>query len=57
MLADPYGRQFLYLEDNPRPWRSGFAVLSFKDGELLWPELVSVRDRSSIDFRGKVIRV
>lgn len=51
-LAEPMGPQFLYSEDNPRDWRSGFAVLTFKDGELLWPEVVFV-DGDQATFRGK----
>lgn len=57
-LADPYGPQFSnYTELNPLDWRSGFAVLTFKGGELLWPETVWVRKRDEIEFRGEVIRV
>lgn len=56
-LADPWGPQFVYMEDNPRSWRSGFVVLTFHDGELLWPEVVYVRDQGSIVFRGRVIDV
>lgn len=41
-LSDPLGPQFDYLEDNPTPWCSGFAVLTFKDGVLLPPELCEV---------------
>lgn len=56
-LADPWAPAFEYMEDNPRNWRAGFAVLTFHEGELLWPELVSVRDRASVVFRGRVIDV
>lgn len=57
-LADPHGPQFLdYSEDNPRNHRSGFAVLTFVDGELLQPELVLVWDESRVQFRGKLIKV
>lgn len=56
-LADTFGPQFEYLEDNPRPWRSGFAVLTFADGELLYPELCTVRREGVVDFRGKLIKV
>ena len=38
-MADCFGPQFEYIEDNPRNWRSGFAVLTFHRGRLLWPEL------------------
>lgn len=57
-LADAYGDQFRdYTEDSPRDWISGFCVLTFKGGELLWPELVTVRDAGSVQFRGEIIKV
>jgi hypothetical protein len=47
-LAAPYGPQFSdYTELNPVNWRSGFAVLRFKDGRLLWPSLVHVLDEDA----------
>lgn len=54
MLADPCGNQFAYTEDNPVPWCSGFAVLHFRDGLLLPPELVEVIDNAAY-FRGEAI--
>ena len=57
-LADPFGRQFTdYMEDNPRNWRSGFAVLTFHCGRLLWPELVHVLEEGIVEFRGRVYNV
>lgn len=56
-LADPYGPQFRYLEDNPRSWRSGFAVLTFRDGRLMWPELLHVVEPGLAEFRGEWIHV
>ena len=56
-LADPDGPQFDYCEDSPRNWRSGFAVLTIRDGKLLLPELVQVWDEDHIQFRGELIRV
>lgn len=57
-LADPDGPQFVdYLEDNPTGWRSGFAVLTFFRGRLLWPELVHKCADGFVQFRGKVIDV
>lgn len=41
-LAEPGGPQFMYLEHNPVPWASGFAVLTYRNGVLLPPELVEV---------------
>jgi hypothetical protein len=59
-MACPWGPQFVnYTEDNSKDWRSGFLVLTFVDGELLWPEIVRVlseKDRT-VDFRGKIYRV
>lgn len=57
MLAENYGPQFGYLEDGTRNWTSGFAVLTFKDGKLLWPELCAVIAPGEVEFRGKVISV
>lgn len=57
-LADPNGPQFVhYSEDNPKDHRSGFAVLTFRKGELLWPELVHVYSENTVEFRGNLIRV
>lgn len=57
-LADPYGPQFAdYTEDGFRNHRSGFAVLTFRHGSLLWPELAAVRTEGVIDFRGHLIDV
>ena len=57
-LADPGGPQFVdYLEDGHTDWRSGFAVLTFHGGDLLWPELARVKAFHQIDFRGQVLDV
>lgn len=57
-LADPWGPQFNdYMEDGPRNWRSGFAVLTFRNGRLMWPEVVHVVDENHVDFRGELIEV
>lgn len=57
-LADPKGPQFTdYLESNPTNWRSGFVLLTFHAGKLLWPEVVRVVDEHHVDFRGAVVRV
>jgi predicted phosphodiesterase len=54
-LAEPQGEQFAYLEGNPVPWASGFAVLTFdKDGMLLPPELCEVIGETAY-FRGKPV--
>ncbi len=46
-----------YTEGNPCNWRSGFAVLTFERGRLLWPELVHVLDDGLCEFRGKTFKV
>ncbi len=57
-LADPSGPQFVdYLEDGHTDWRSGFAVATFNNGDLLWPEVVRVKEFGKVDFRGCVIDV
>jgi len=57
MLANPDGDQFSdYTEDNPKDWRSGFAMLTYERGQLLMPELVQVwdEDKGEVQFRGKI---
>lgn len=54
-IADVGGPQFSYSEDNPKPWCSGFAVLTFdKQGRLLEPELCRVMYGAAY-FRGEAI--
>ncbi|RTL52883.1 MAG: hypothetical protein EKK40_06960 [Bradyrhizobiaceae bacterium] len=54
-VADTDAKQFTdYTEDNPLNWRSAFCVLTFKDGQLLWPELVTKFDDERFQFRGQV---
>lgn len=56
--AEPVGPQFVnYLEDNPVNWRSGFVVLTYHKGKLLWPEVCAVVDKNHVQFRGQIIRV
>lgn len=57
-LADIEGPQFVdYLEDSPTNWRSGFVVLTFVNGEMLWPEIVAKHSEGKIQFRGEIIDV
>ena len=56
-LAETDGPQFTYAEINPANHRSGFAVLNFFNGQLLWPELVHKFDEDMVQFRGEVIDV
>ncbi len=53
-LSDPLAPQFDYGENNPTPHTSGFAVLTFRGGKLLPPELVEVHDGAAY-FRGEVV--
>jgi hypothetical protein len=57
-LADPDAEAFSdYTEMSPLNWRSGFAVLTFKNGKLLPPELATVWDDKHVVFRGALIAV
>lgn len=57
-LAEPYSAPFVnYTEDAPLNWRSGFVVLTFERGRLLWPEFVYVIEDGLVGFRGKTYRV
>ena len=53
------GDKYIYTEDSPVNWRSGFAILTFVNGELMPPELVQVisEDDGLVFFRGDVISV
>jgi hypothetical protein len=59
MIADPDHRAFLdYTEDSPyKDWRAAFCVLTFQEGRLLPPELVTQWDQNSVVFRGRVIMI
>lgn len=58
-LAPIWGPQFNYQEHNPRNHRSGFCVLTFRKGTMLWPELVTVHDEAKgvVNFRGELLDV
>jgi 3',5'-cyclic AMP phosphodiesterase CpdA len=57
-LADPNGEQFMaYTEDNPKDWRSGFALLSWERGRLMLPELIQVSGEDEFEFRGCINQV
>jgi hypothetical protein len=57
-MAEPFGPQFTdYTEDNARTWRSGFVVLTIRDGRLMQPETVAVVGEDHVDFRGQLIKV
>jgi len=46
-----------YLEGRKTNWQSGFAVLTYRDGVLLQPELALRFDEDSFQFRGEIISV
>lgn len=56
-VADKEHRAFTYHEDSPVDWRSGFALLTYKDGRLMYPELISKWSDKEVQFRGALIRV
>lgn len=55
-IADKEHRAFSYCEDAPLDWRSGFCLLTYRDGRLLMPELVSKWDDNTVQFRGNLIK-
>jgi hypothetical protein len=59
MTADsPRDPQFVnYLEGRKVNWAAGLAVLTYRDGVLLQPELALRYDDNSFEFRGEIIRV
>jgi len=44
-----------YTEDNVVNWQEGFAILHFRGGEYIGPELVHVRPDGKAIFRGSLI--
>jgi hypothetical protein len=58
-LASVDGPQFDYRLGTPSDWRSGFAVITFKDGILMPPEFCTVidEDKELVFFRGKVVNL
>lgn len=59
MMADsPQDEQFVhYLEGKAPNWVSGFVVLTFVNGKLLYPQVVTKHDETHVDFAGKLIAV
>jgi Calcineurin-like phosphoesterase len=58
-LAPIYDDGFQYMEDSPRNWRAGGAVLTFYKGKLMPPELFEVIDEDAglVYFRGEVFKI
>lgn len=55
-LADVHGQHMNYSEDDPKNHCSGFAVLTIKDGKILYPEFCFVIDGVPY-FRGSVLDI
>lgn len=56
-LADKRHRAFTYTEDAPLDWGEGFAYLTYRDGRLMLPELITRFDADHVQFRGQLHRV
>jgi hypothetical protein len=58
-LADVWGQQFAYTEDQTRSHRSGFVVLTYHNSKLMPPELCEVinEEEGLAFFRGKILKV
>lgn len=56
-VADKEHKAFAYHEDSPVDWRSGFALLTYRDGRLMPPELITKMSDNEVWFRGALIRV
>lgn len=55
-LADALGAHNLdYQQGRHGNHRSGFAVLTFRDGQLLMPEIAMKFDEDSFEFRGHIL--
>lgn len=52
LVADPWGPQFEYQENNPSNHDSGLAVISFRNGRMMPPELIEVIEPGIVWFRG-----
>jgi hypothetical protein len=57
MVADKEHRAFTYTQDAALDWRSGFALLTYRDGRLMYPELFTKWDDRTVQFRGALHRV
>lgn len=56
-LAEVDGPHAYYTGNRPTGWRSGFAVLTYREGRLLHPEFVTVVEPGRVSFRGVVYDV
>lgn len=56
-VADKDHKAFIYGEDAPMDWRSGFALLTYRDGRLMLPELINKWSDNAVQFRGQIVKV
>lgn len=56
-IADKEHKAFTYTEDAALDWRSGFALLTYRDGILMPPELITKMGPKEVWFRGAVHKV
>lgn len=56
-VADKEHRAFSYTEDSALDWRSGFALLTYRDGILMPPELITKMSSNTVWFRGQLHKV
>jgi hypothetical protein len=56
-VAEKNHRAFAYTEDAPVDWRSGFGLLTYLDGRLMPPEMITKWNNNSVTFRGEVVKV
>lgn len=54
MVADKEHKAFGYAQDNPLDWGQGFALLTYLDGILMPPELITKIDDRTVYFRGQL---
>lgn len=53
-MADFENDCFNYTQETPKSWENGFVLLTFKDGDLLYPEFCQVKNGRAF-FRGQEI--
>lgn len=56
MVADKEHVAFGYAQDAPLDWRSGFVLLTYLDGVLMPPDLITKVDKKTVYFRGNLIK-
>lgn len=56
-IAEKNHRAFTYTEDAPADWRSGFGLLTYMNGRLMPPEMITKWGDNSVVFQGEIIKV